>query len=135
MRFDLVSSRNRLILPSAAVPRRDPALAAEPAGAAAFAPLVIEMLASADGPPVQRLPLPATLRIGRTADNDLVLADDLGISRYHAELRKSPAGGYEIVDLASHNGTFVNGQRISRTMLTEHDIVRIGHATFRLAAR
>jgi ABC-type multidrug transport system ATPase subunit len=79
------------------------------------------------------MPLPAkAMRIGRVPDNDLVLPD-LEVSRHHAELRKSPTGSYEIVDLGSHNGTFVNGQRISRHMLTEADIVGIGHSTFRLA--
>jgi ABC-type multidrug transport system ATPase subunit/uncharacterized membrane protein YuzA (DUF378 family) len=72
------------------------------------------------------------MRIGRVPDNDLVLRD-LEVSRNHAELRKSPTGSYEIVDLGSHNGTFVNGQRISRQLLTEQDIVSIGHSTFRLA--
>ena len=55
------------------------------------------------------------------------------VSRHHAELSMSPAGSYEIVDLGSHNGTFVNGKRVSQVMLTEHDIVSIGHSTFRLA--
>jgi hypothetical protein len=89
---------------------------------------------SMDRRPRQRLLLPATaMRIGRTPDNDLPLADDLAVSRHHAELRRSPTGSYEIVDLGSHNGTFVNGKRVSQAMLTEHDIVRISHSTFRLA--
>lgn len=52
---------------------------------------------------------------------------------HHAELRKLPAGGYEIADLGSQNGTFINGLRVSRAMVTEHDIVGIGRSTFRLA--
>ncbi len=70
--------------------------------------------------------------IGRSPGNDLIFAD-LDVSRQHAELRKSHTGSYEIVDLGSHNGTFVNGKRVSRAMLTEHDVVNIGHSTFRLA--
>ncbi len=78
------------------------------------------------------MPLPAkAMRIGRIPDNDLVLSD-LNVSRHHAELRKSPAGSYEIVDLGSHNGTFVNGQRVTSQVLTEQDIVSIGSSTFRL---
>src|SRR5262249_29258399 len=78
------------------------------------------------------LPLPTTLlRIGRAADNQVVIAD-LSVSRYHAELRKDPRGGYTIVDLGSHNGTFVNGQRIESTPVTERDIIGIGPATYRL---
>ena len=64
-------------------------------------------------------------------DNDVVLSD-LNVSRHHAELRKSPTGSYEIVDLGSHNGTFVNGQRVSSQVLTEQDLVSIGNSTFRL---
>ena len=41
-------------------------------------------------------------------------------------------GSYEIVDLSSHNGTFVNGQPVTAQMLTEQDIVSIGSSTFRL---
>ena len=87
---------------------------------------------SVDRRPTAVLPLPARrLRIGRTSDNDLVLSD-LSISRRHAELRKTSDGKYKIVDLGSHNGTFVNGQRVTSATLTEKDIVSIGHATFRL---
>jgi mRNA-degrading endonuclease RelE of RelBE toxin-antitoxin system len=87
---------------------------------------------SADRRSTARMPLPAqALRIGRVPDNDLVLSD-LDVSRHHAELRKSPAGGYEIVDVGSHNGIFVNGQRVTSKLLTETDLVSIGHSTFRL---
>ena len=58
---------------------------------------------------------------------------DLSVSRYHAELRKAGERRYEIVDLGSHNGTFVNGQRVDLgAALTERDIIGIGRATFRL---
>jgi ABC-type multidrug transport system ATPase subunit len=73
----------------------------------------------------------ATLRIGRTPDNDLVV-EDLAVSRHHAELRKTPDSKYVIADLGSHNGTFVNGRRITSRLLTEDDIIGIGHSTFRL---
>jgi ABC-type multidrug transport system ATPase subunit len=93
-----------------------------------------DLLPSVDRRPTQRLRLPVkTMRIGRASDNDLTLSGDQDASRHHAELRKSPSGSYEIVDLSSHNGTFLNGQRVSRAMLTEQDIVSIGHSTFRLA--
>ena len=71
------------------------------------------------------------LKIGRAADNDVVVAD-LSVSRYHAELRRSLHGSYEIVDLGSHNGTYLNGQRITASPVTEIDIVGVGPATFQL---
>jgi mRNA-degrading endonuclease RelE of RelBE toxin-antitoxin system len=83
-------------------------------------------------PPTARMPLPAqAMRIGRVPDNDLILPH-LDVSRHHAELRKSPTGNYEIIDLGSHNGTYVNGQRFTSKLLTEADLVSIGHSTFRL---
>ncbi|MEU9211510.1 FHA domain-containing protein [Streptomyces sp. NPDC048415] len=75
-------------------------------------------------------PLPArTVRIGRGGDNDLVI-DDLVASRRHAELRALPDGTYVIVDLGSHNGTFLNGQPVERALITPGDIVGIGHSAF-----
>ncbi|MGV4983792.1 FHA domain-containing protein [Streptomyces sp. NRAIS4] len=75
-------------------------------------------------------PLPArTVRIGRAAENDLVV-DDLIVSRRHAELRVHTDGTYEIVDLGSHNGTYLNGRPISRAPLGAGDIVGIGHSAF-----
>jgi ABC-type multidrug transport system ATPase subunit len=71
------------------------------------------------------------MKIGRRPDNDIVVSD-LGVSKQHAELRLSPTGRYQIIDLGSHNGTFVNGTRVNQSELTENDIIAIGHATFRL---
>jgi hypothetical protein len=79
-------------------------------------------------------PLPAKMiRIGRQPDNDIALSGDLEVSRHHAELRRDPDGSFEIMDLGSHGGTYVNGERITRKTLTEQDIIRVGHATFRLS--
>jgi ABC-type multidrug transport system ATPase subunit/ABC-type transport system involved in multi-copper enzyme maturation permease subunit len=81
---------------------------------------------------IRRLPT-KVLRIGRAPDNDVVISD-LSVSRHHAELRKV-GETYQIVDLDSHNGTFVNGQRVSSAPLTEGDIVGIGPSTFRLSGQ
>lgn len=63
-------------------------------------------------------PLPTrTLRIGRGSGNDLVV-DDLSVSRCHAELLSHTDGTYEIVDLDSHNGTFLNGQPADRALVS-----------------
>ena len=74
-----------------------------------------------------------TIRIGRQSNNDVALTGDLDVSRHHAELHRNPDGSFEIIDLGTHNGTYVNGKRITCKMLTEQDIISIGHAIFRLS--
>ena len=73
----------------------------------------------------------AVVRIGRAPDNDVVL-DDLVVSRYHAELRGTPDTGFELTDLGSFNGTFVNGVLADRARLSEGDVVSVGHHRLRL---
>ncbi|GGV04634.1 ABC transporter ATP-binding protein [Streptomyces filipinensis] len=83
--------------------------------------------------PTSVRPLPArSVRIGRAADNDLVV-EDLVVSRRHAELRPRTDGTYEIVDLGSHNGTYLNGRPVARAPVRPGDIVGIGHSAFCLA--
>ncbi len=87
---------------------------------------------------VERMPsmvmrLPARLlRIGRATDNDVVVSD-LSVSRHHAEFRRTESGGFEIADLGSFNGTFVNGLRITTAAaVTEADVIGVGPATYRV---
>jgi ABC-type multidrug transport system ATPase subunit len=82
---------------------------------------------------IMRLPQ-RVLRIGRATDNEIVVSD-LSVSRYHAELRRDSRGGYEIADLSSHNGTYVNGQRVTSAPVTEADIISIGPATFHVVGQ
>lgn len=64
-------------------------------------------------------------RIGRDADNDIVLAD-LQASRHHAEMRRL-GDAFNIVDLGSRNGTFLNGRQVQKaTLMHAGDIVSIG---------
>ncbi|MDT0453454.1 FHA domain-containing protein [Streptomyces sp. DSM 40473] len=97
--------------------------AAQPQGQAA---------GSGDGSPTRfhQMAVGRVMRIGRALDNDLVVSD-LQVSRHHAEFRATP-GGFEIVDLGSHNGTYVNGQPVRQQLIGPQDTVGVGHSTFRL---
>ncbi len=71
---------------------------------------------------------PQVLGIGRGLENQIVL-DDLLVSRRHTELL--PQGdGFEVRDLGSRNGTYVNGQRVGVAHLAENDLLAIGHSRF-----
>ncbi|MFJ4822606.1 FHA domain-containing protein [Streptomyces bacillaris] len=81
-----------------------------------------------------QLALGRVMRIGRALENELVVSD-LQVSRNHAEFHATPDGRFEIRDLGSHNGTYVNGlplQKSGSALLGPNDIVGVGHSTFRL---
>ena len=65
-----------------------------------------------------------TLTIGRMEDNDVVI-DNLAVSRHHARLVREK-DNYYLEDLSSHNGTFVNDERIIKCELNERDNILIG---------
>lgn len=69
--------------------------------------------------------------LGRGTDVDLRLADT-GISRRHAEIR-TEGEHLVVVDLASTNGTTVNGQPVDRQRLHDGDRIEVGRTvlTFR----
>ena len=72
---------------------------------------------------VARLP-PEQYRIGRSQECELWLGDD-GVSRKHARIFQEGAA-YLIEDTESANGTFVQGQRVSRQILRDGDVIQFG---------
>src|ERR1700723_694156 len=83
----------------------------------------------------REFPLPPDLVIviGRVNDADLLLLDEK-ISRKHAKI-STHGGRVMIEDLASRNGTFVNGGKISGAMeLQEGDKIMLGSSTMELAS-
>jgi len=72
---------------------------------------------------VSRLP-PEPFRIGRSQDCELWLGDD-GVSRKHARIFQEGTS-YLIEDTESANGTFVQGQRVSRQVLRDGDVIQFG---------
>ena len=75
-------------------------------------------------------------RIGRGADNDITIHDEL-VSKHHAmieaRLVDSDTNKFEyfIEDCDSTNGTFVNDERIDACQLKHDDVVRFGINHFR----
>ncbi len=71
-------------------------------------------------------------RFGRSAENEISI-DSEKWSRYHA-LIEELATGYQISDLNSFNGTLVNGERVTSTMLSSGDRIEIGDVVFKFRA-
>ncbi len=67
------------------------------------------------------------LTIGRLDGGDIVLSDP-GVSRKHAEVRRE-GDEWVVVDLASTNGTIVNGQPVRRHRLAFGDRIEVGETT------
>jgi class 3 adenylate cyclase len=73
----------------------------------------------------------ARLTIGRASSNDVVI-DQLDCSRNHAEIRVRGDGRYELFDLGSRNGVFVNGHRITGSRELAHgDRIEIAEVMLR----
>ena len=66
-----------------------------------------------------------TIRIGRDPAADVPLLHPL-VSRFHASLKQAADGSLLINDNHSANGTFVNGKPVTRSAISEGDIVQIG---------
>lgn len=78
------------------------------------------------------VPLPKAREfvIGRGGELDIVLVEDM-VSRKHAKLTLSE-GKIVIQDLGSTNGTFVNGEKVRKSLLKEGDRVLIGTSILKL---
>lgn len=75
-------------------------------------------------------PMIGKLSIGREGGNDIQLSDP-SISKQHAVV--SMVEGQPLVkDLASLNGTFVNGERVGKAGLRGGDTIRVGNTTIRI---
>jgi transcriptional regulator with GAF, ATPase, and Fis domain len=69
------------------------------------------------------------LILGRDPSNQVEVSDP-AVSRKHCSVSEVSAGVFEIADLDSHNGTFVNQTRVSRKTLQHGDRIRIGSSDF-----
>jgi hypothetical protein len=74
-----------------------------------------------------------TVAIGSHPSNDVVL-DDTTVSRRHATIARK-LGRFELADLGSTNGTFVNGGRVRKPIALERgDEIKFGSARFAFVA-
>jgi hypothetical protein len=79
----------------------------------------------------QAIPLvPTTLTIGREHDNNIEIKDP-EVARYHARILRE-RDVYVVEDLNSSTGTWVNGQRTPRAVLTHGDVIRVGQTELAL---
>ncbi len=67
--------------------------------------------------------------LGRRPSNDIVI-DNLAVSGEHAAVCRTP-GGWAVEDLASTNGTYLNGRAIRREPLQHQDAIDIGRYQLR----
>ena len=67
------------------------------------------------------------LRVGRDPGNDVILdgTEAAIVSARHLEIRRE-GGSYQLYDLNSTNGTFVDGRRVSETTLRPQALIRLG---------
>ncbi len=70
-----------------------------------------------------------TVVVGRGASADIRLVDEM-VSRHHMEIRfDAETGCYQVKDLKSANGVFINGEQISADAeLEHHDMILVGES-------
>jgi pSer/pThr/pTyr-binding forkhead associated (FHA) protein len=68
--------------------------------------------------------------VGRAPRADFIL-DAALVSRLHCRLEASD-DVLEVIDLASTNGTYVNGKRVHRARLASGDLLRVGRVEFKV---
>src|SRR6476659_6883358 len=86
--------------------------------------IVISAKSAAGVGRMYKLDRPETV-MGRSADAVIQIEDD-GISRKHAKLLLGPDGTFQLLDLGSTNGTYLNGQRIAVSRLEDGDKIQVG---------
>lgn len=82
----------------------------------------------------KRFSVPQTgLRLGRSSSNDVHIADE-ELSRNHCMFECDGEDGLRVVDLASANGTFVNGTQLGSDACKLHvgDVIAVGATTLKV---
>ena len=74
--------------------------------------------------------LPTTLTIGREHDNNVEIKDP-EVARYHARILRE-RDDFVVEDLNSSTGTWINGERKARAVLSHGDVIRVGQTELAL---
>ncbi len=74
--------------------------------------------------------LPTTLTIGREHDNNVEIKDP-DVARYHARILRE-RDDFVVEDLNSSTGTWINGERKNRAVLSHGDVIRVGQTELAL---
>jgi len=75
-------------------------------------------------------PLSSFNTLGRHPDNSIQVLDRI-VSKEHSRITLGPDGRYVIRDVGSLNGTFVNGEKVSKRVLKSGDQISLGNTTYR----
>ncbi|MDB5108585.1 MAG: hypothetical protein JWM69_1526 [Candidatus Binatus sp.] len=120
---------------TSAAARQQASLAVDPINPAHVASRLAGANANVEGPHLvdssgQRFPLNAgaETHLGRALDNEIVI-NHSSVSRHHASIGSSN-GGFEVCDLNSQNGTFVDNQRVTQARIKDGNMLRFGDAPF-----
>ena len=74
------------------------------------------------------MPVGSRLRLGRDPDNDILIPGLLA-SAHHAQIIAGP-NGWELLDLNSARGTYVEGERVKHAILHAGDEISLGGSSF-----
>ncbi len=114
------------------IPKDTQTLSNEEQAAIAALPKNSALLIAQRGPSAgSRFLLDDDVSIAGRHPNADVFLDDVTVSRKHVEFVRT-ATGFEIKDLGSMNGTYLNGSRVDSALLKSGDVVQVGkyHLTF-----
>jgi pSer/pThr/pTyr-binding forkhead associated (FHA) protein len=83
------------------------------------------------GKPVAYELMPGLNRVGRNPTNDCRVPD-ASLSSFHCEITLNPDNTLRVRDLASTNGTFVDGLQVMDSEVKPGEILRMGSVEFAL---
>ncbi len=86
-----------------------------------------------DDPASTRHSIGKQVTIGRGADNDIVLPDDMRASRRHAAVSEQNQE-WVLEDLGSRNGTYLNDKSVKVHPLRHGDRIKVGNSRFLFSA-